>query len=68
MFFPPLSRGMNASVMQNLCGDALRLCATCEVRDDCLQFARDFEQLGIWGGHYFGARQEGKIRINEEEA
>lgn len=29
---------------------ALELCATCPVRDDCLDYAIRYDEVGIWGG------------------
>ena len=42
IFFPP--RGSNGI-------EAKRVCATCRVRDECLDYALDYgEKYGIWGG------------------
>lgn len=30
--------------------DALRVCASCEVREPCLEYALKTGQAGIWGG------------------
>lgn len=65
MFFPPVGRGLNAATMMKLCGPALKVCASCDVRVECLEFAREFHQLGIWGGRYFGDRKEGKINMED---
>lgn len=41
--------------------EAKRVCASCEVRLQCLQFAIDFEMThGIWGG--LGERERRRLR------
>ena len=43
IFFP--TRGQSSEV-----DAAKKVCATCPVTNDCLQFALDHHCLGIWGG------------------
>ena len=40
-FFPPLSTNARA---------AKRICARCRVKTECLEWALEHEEQGIWGG------------------
>lgn len=67
MWFPPVTRGMNAAILERLCMPAIRICRTCAVEQECRSFANDFNQMGIWGGRYFGDRSgEAKVGIGKE--
>jgi hypothetical protein len=47
--------------------DAKRLCASCDVREQCLDYALDNdERFGIWGGH--SERERRKIKKYEMTA
>lgn len=37
---------------------ALRLCARCPIREACLQWAIEHDEIGIWGGTTDGDRQK----------
>jgi WhiB family redox-sensing transcriptional regulator len=49
VFFPKVKRG-NSVAMRSASRDAVAVCARCEVREPCLEYALQFEPLGIWGG------------------
>jgi hypothetical protein len=42
---------------------ALRFCAACQVRLECLRCALDFEAVGVWGGHYFPGDRQLRRRV-----
>jgi WhiB family redox-sensing transcriptional regulator len=47
LFFPISSRGVSATQIDR----AKRVCASCPVREQCLDFALSTQQqFGIWGG------------------
>lgn len=47
--------------------DAKRICARCDVRDDCLKYALEHdERFGIWGG--LSERERRKIKRQAREA
>jgi WhiB family redox-sensing transcriptional regulator len=37
---------------------ARQICAACAVRDDCLGYATDADEFGVWGGLDQGERRE----------
>jgi WhiB family redox-sensing transcriptional regulator len=41
---------------------AREICAACRVRDDCLKYAMEADEFGIWGGLDQGERQNLKRR------
>jgi len=45
---PETDRGHNPGTSWAV--DALRICRTCPVRDECLAHALDADEHGIWGG------------------
>lgn len=50
LFYP---EKMGANAIHAAYRKAVSICANCEVRAECYQFAYDNdEQFGIWGGHY----------------
>lgn len=60
MFFPE----KNGST-----GEAKKVCARCDVRDECLQYALDNdERFGVWGGLSARERQRLKKRQQKSEA
>lgn len=56
--------------MPDIGGDsrpARKVCAACDVREECLEYALDNgENLGVWGG--LSARQRSKLRRSNERA
>jgi WhiB family redox-sensing transcriptional regulator len=46
LFFPPRGVGRRSKHAQA----AKEICAGCPVRRDCLQWALDNDEVGIWGG------------------
>ena len=36
--------------MRQKIAEAKALCASCDVKQECLSYAIEFEQLGVWGG------------------
>ena len=44
---------------------AKAICAECPVSDECLKYAMDNEQRGIWGGISIGEARRGPARIAE---
>lgn len=49
-FYPPPGRGFAET--------AKRICATCPVKEQCLQFALKYKQYwGVWGGFAEGERK-----------
>ncbi|WDG18975.1 WhiB family transcriptional regulator [Microbacterium sp. Clip185] len=45
--------------------DAKRICTTCDVRDECLEYAlRNDERFGIWGGLSERERRKLKRRVS----
>lgn len=49
-FVPTLSEETPRHVIARLAIAAKAICATCEVREPCLQWAMDNEEHGVWGG------------------
>ena len=47
---------------------ALRVCARCEVRAECLEYALARNEWGIWGGMSENARRRLLQKRNREEA
>lgn len=34
-----------------------RICRSCDIREDCLQYAVDNDEVGMWGGVYFAEKK-----------
>lgn len=49
-FVPTLSEDVPRHVIARLTLAAKAICATCEAREPCLQWAIDNEEHGVWGG------------------
>lgn len=67
MWFPLLDKGSSKSQQDKYKSDtstALGFCATCEVREECLDYALRNEPWGIWGGTTEG--QRAKIRFDKK--
>jgi WhiB family redox-sensing transcriptional regulator len=47
---------------------ARQICAACAVRDDCLGYAIDADEFGIWGGLDQGERRNLKRRQRRKKA
>jgi WhiB family redox-sensing transcriptional regulator len=61
LFFPVSGRGASTAQI----AQAKRICAGCQVREQCLDFAlRNGERDGIWGG----ATPEDRTRVRRSEA
>lgn len=52
LWFPPMfEEGDNRRETPRLYREARRICFSCPVRTDCLEFALEFrEEWGMWGG------------------
>lgn len=35
-----------------------RICRGCDIKEDCLQYALDNDEVGMWGGVYFKQRKD----------
>lgn len=46
---------------------ARRVCARCEIKEPCEQYAVDNEETGLWGGRYFPQRIYKKGEIDAED-
>lgn len=57
LWFPPA--GMSAR-------DAKRVCAVCPVRTECLNYAMEHHDAGVWGG--FSERDRDKLRRGQNPA
>lgn len=62
IFFTEPSAGASRNVLLDY-RDALELCASCPVRDDCLDYALRLDLEGIWGGLTTSARRTIKRRL-----
>jgi WhiB family redox-sensing transcriptional regulator len=50
LFYP---EAVGASARNFMYRQAVKVCQSCDVRQECYEFARDNnEQHGVWGGHY----------------
>lgn len=55
MFFP---FGADIPYMsETVCREAKKLCASCPVKQECLEWALEHEEHGIWGGSTPGERR-----------
>lgn len=54
-FFPEAPRTRQSMINNR---EALRICSECNIVDDCLQYALEFEIHGIWGGTMPKEREE----------
>jgi len=54
-----------ANVVHSRYKEAISVCAKCEVRRECYQYALDNnERDGIWGGHYAVHIQRAKRKVS----
>lgn len=50
--------------------EAKRICSTCEVRVECLEYALTppRERVGVWGGVYFGKKSDVRNALDRRRA
>lgn len=50
--------------MREAMNSAIRVCETCHVKEQCLEYSLHWEQFGIWGGLTEGARERMRKQKN----
>jgi hypothetical protein len=65
-FFPPDGKGGRISISpgSNLY-NAFKTCNECKVKQECFNFAKEYDCVGVWGGRLFTHRKISKIKLKE---
>lgn len=50
--------------MREAMNQAIRVCETCRVKEQCLEYSLHWEPFGIWGGLTEGARERMRKKKN----